>query len=231
MKKMLSLLLVLSLMLGCSAAMAEDLGVQIIGGNDAAMETMNLEDVKLGQSYEIGGFARISPVSFEYIDHFAQYTDANVGDNSAATHYGDSNGRVRYAYDDYYEYIYWKTSGKNADFAWLSIDITNMQMSPYAFMKDAKVKVVFNDQYEYAGWVRQINYDYTTTRNTHSDVIDNVETINAVITPAGEEEIGMVYTGHFIFGCTLPNAIVTGKEPLRIEITLGGNEITYNIRK
>ena len=41
----------------------------------------------------------------------------------------------------------------------------------------------------------------------------------------------MMYTGIFVFGCTLPNSVVESKAPLRIEINLGGNELTYNIRK
>lgn len=42
---------------------------------------------------------------------------------------------------------------------------------------------------------------------------------------------GPMYTGHYAFGCTLPNAVVNSKKPLRMVITIDGNELTYNIRK
>ena len=43
--------------------------------------------------------------------------------------------------------------------------------------------------------------------------------------------VGPMYTGHYFFGCTLPNAIVNGKAPLRMIISLDGLELTFNIRK
>ena len=40
-----------------------------------------------------------------------------------------------------------------------------------------------------------------------------------------------MYPKRYAFGCTLPNAVVSSKKPLRMEITIDGNEITYNIRR
>ena len=54
--------------------------------------------------------------------------------------------------------------------------------------------------------------------------------IRAALDPADEQPIDMVYTGHYVFGCTLPTAVVNGSEPLSMVIDLGGNELTYNIR-
>ena len=125
--------------------------------------------------------------------------------------------------------MYWNDSGTSADFAWLIINITNMQKQEAFFLKDASVKVVFNDDYEYAGWIRQFNYDYNKAvfRADYDGVYANA----AVLDPANEEAVGMLYTGTYAIGCTLPNVVVEGKAPLRVIITLGANELTYNIRK
>lgn len=231
MKKTLALILVTLLALSATA-LADDLGVQIIGGNDAPAETLNLDDMQLGETYEIGGYAKVTPLSFAYVDHFPQYDAGHAGDNSTAAHYDDWDGRVRCAYDDYYEYIYWQQSGEPADFAWFLMDVTNMQKAPATFAGETTVKIVYDDEYEYAGWVRSFNFDYDVTRETSRDVIDTeATTIHAAIQPQDEAELGPVYTGHYLFGCTLPNAVINGNEPLKIVVDLGGNELTYNIRK
>ena len=54
---------------------------------------------------------------------------------------------------------------------------------------------------------------------------------NWVIDPADNFEIDPMYSGHYVFGCTLPNAVVNSEKPLRMVITIDGNELTYNIRK
>lgn len=44
---MLSKLLLLSVLLGCSAALAEGMGVQVIGGPAVETEPVSLDDLKL----------------------------------------------------------------------------------------------------------------------------------------------------------------------------------------
>ena len=56
-------------------------------------------------------------------------------------------------------------------------------------------------------------------------------TTNFVVNPADQFLIDPMYAGHYVFGCTLPNAIINSTAPLRMEIRLGENELTYNIRK
>ena len=234
--KHLTVLLMIVMRLG-GTVYAEDLQVQIIGGEDVPQATLDLDDMQLGQTYEIDGYARIMPVSFEYKDIFPQYSAGNAGNNEYRNRRDHENvtGKVCYSnsyYVPYYYEIYWQNSGTNADFAWLLMDVTNMQKEPTSFMQETSVKVVFDEEYEYAGWVRQFNYDYDSTREIEGE--EGVETygsfIRAALDPADEQPIDMVYTGHYVFGCTLPTAVVNGSEPLSMVIDLGGNELTYNIR-
>lgn len=231
MKKIFLMMLVLTMVIGSSVAHATDLEVQVIGGEDAHMETISMDDMQLGATYEIGGYARIMPLSFDYMDVFVQYAKDYAGDNTTSRNHNEN----ALMYEDnsvwgpgYYNYIIEMHSGENADFAWLLVDITNMQRESAMFMEGAEVKVYFNDEYEFQGWVRQFNYNYDTTRQ-YEGIIGTY--IRAAIDPANEEAIDPVYTGHYVFGCTLPNAVVEGTEPLRMEIRLGENDLTYHIRK
>ena len=234
MKKILAMLLILSMLMGCSFAMAEDLGVQMIGGPGTQMETLSLDDIKLGSSYRIEGYADFKPLAFSFVDCFAQYQKDQAGNNSSQFMSYVKNHHEVVACDSkdtgyYYPNMHWNDSGSNAQFAWFTFDIVNRQKQDVFYMKDISVKVVYADEYEFAGWVRQFNHDYDT--NIHRYLQDEVFSTQQVIDPANEEAIGMMYTGSFVIGCTLPNVVVEGKEPLRMEIKIGDNELTYNIRK
>ena len=53
-----------------------------------------------------------------------------------------------------------------------------------------------------------------------------------VMNPKKTEAVDVMYTGTYAFGCTLPNYVIEDKKsPLRIEISMDGNELTYHIRK
>ena len=85
-------------------------------------------------------------------------------------------------------------------------------------------------EYEYNGWVRQFNYDYSK-----SEVYRYKETAvigwPVCLRPVDEMSIAPMYKGHYAFGCTIPNTIVEDKEaPLRMIITIGGHVLTYDIR-
>ena len=108
-----------------------------------------------------------------------------------------------YAYD----------SGSEADYAVLYVDIINTTLKNKNFLTDCTVKAVYDDKYEYAGFTYQ--YDGT-------DLVYNKENIFGV---------DPMYAGHYLIGCTLPNAVVSGKKPLQLIFTIDGNEFTYNIRK
>jgi len=232
MKKFLALLMVLALTMG--SAMAMDLEIQMIGGPEAAMVPVSLDDMQVGTTYTIDGYAKVTPKDFRFVDYFAQFNqDADY--KSTGRPYNPDGSFVGYEgkKGDYirgYNQASWMDSGLNADFMWLQLDVTNAQKTGVNFMEEIAVKVVYADEYEFAGWVRQANFDYNTSvMRNHWE--DNGGPF-AVIHPENEETVNMMYTGTFIIGCTLPNSVVEDKQsPLRIEITMGDNDLTYNIRK
>lgn len=143
-------------------AFAEELGVQIIGSKTSAMDTMDLDDMQLEKSYEIYGYARVKPKSFAMVDYFAQYEKGKAGeDGDDFTNYPDNEEHVNHVYltdlsggsrKKYYAtQMSWKDSGVNADFAWFILDVVNMQKKPLEFANEATVKVIWNDDYEFAG--------------------------------------------------------------------------------
>ena len=71
MKKLLVLVLMAAML--ASVAAAEDLGVQMIGGPDFQAQPISLDDLQLGQSYSLDGYARVKPVEFKVIDYFGQF--------------------------------------------------------------------------------------------------------------------------------------------------------------
>lgn len=211
MKKILSMLLVLSMLLGCSVAMAE-MGVQVIGGPDVDSEPVSLDDVKLNTKVTIDGYGELTLTQFTYENRLLSY-EAGSSINAMG-------------YD----------SGADADFAILRADITNIAVTARDFLANCEVKCVFDDVYEYQGWVYQYNYDnktgeYSYSRFSNGDCVGYTDAQTFVIAKDDNFAINPMYTGHYCFGCTLPNAVVNSKKPLRIVIMMDGNEITYNIRK
>lgn len=253
MKKLVAL--VLALLMLCSYAVAEDLGVQVIGGDNAAMEVVSLDDLQIGQSYKIDGYATVKVQDFNFVDSFAQYTKGKAGDNALGDRwvldadctirdvYGDSRGEQISQYvmmtpfkmDGNWEYInvakniYWKESEVSADFAWLWLDLVNLQHTEVDFNKEASVTVVFDDEYQFAGWIRQTDPNYV--QRVYRWNYEGRYAINPFVDPSDEYPIKMMYTGSFVFGCTLPMEVVNSTAPLRMEIKLGENELTYHIRK
>lgn len=190
MKKGWLCLLVLLMALTASAALAADMGVQIIGGPDMEGEQASLEDFKLNAPVAVDGFGTLTGTQYEVVDELNYY-------------YGSS-------------WIGTYESGKEAEYALLSMDILNTQTKAVNYLDQAEVRAIYDDVYEFAGWAYQRDADRKIDYALASD-------LEFVIEP--------MYNGHYFFGCTLPNAVIESKAPLRLIITLGGNEITYNIRK
>ena len=230
MRKMLTMVLALLLALSMSSAYAEDLGIQVIGGPNAATQTQSLDDIQVGTTYTLDGFAKVTPVEYLVVDYFGQFNkDANYSNTS--TDY-NRHDYVRYIAADSVYYLVdasWQDSGMNAEFVWLKLDIVNLQKSPISFMKDTTVKVVYDGEYEFAGWVRQINYDYNI--NCYRWNSDTKGGGTVVMNPANEEAINPMYTGTYVIGCTLPNSVFEDKAPLNIEIDIAGNQLTYQVKK
>jgi hypothetical protein len=233
MKRTLSVLLLLSLLLACSPAMAADMGVQVIGGN-AVSESVSLDDVKLEATVEVPGWGDVTPLTFSVQDcvmirkpgqllrnwrysskgsHSPEDRNSSFKFNLEVTCKEHGDEKYPWYCEDWVTHI---LSQSQADFAILRMDILNTTPEKKDYLKECSVKVVFDDSIEYAGWCYQINEDLNAPQ-----WIDNSD--NFVIDP--------YYAGHYVFGCTLPNAVFTSKKPLRMEITIDGNEIIYNIRK
>ena len=111
-------------------------------------------------------------------------------------------------------------SGDTADYVILNIDITNTLTRSKSYLDNCSVKVTFNGKYEYEGWAYQYNYDN-----------EGEQSKECPVDPSDQFSIDPMYEGHYVFGCTLPNKVVNGKEPLNMTIVLDGNELTYRIRK
>lgn len=206
MKKLLSMILVLVMLLGLSSvAFAAEMGVQVIGGPEADLLPVNLDDVKLNVDVEIEGYGILTPITFEYLDTIQYYEK------------GAHN-------TDYHQECYY-SSGNEADYALLRMDITNTQLKAVDFTKSAAIVVWYDDVYQYNGWIYQYNYNNVDNHGDRGG--GDVRVIN----PEDNFVIEPMYQGHYAFGCTLPNAVVNSKKPLRMVITIDGNEITYNIRK
>jgi len=214
MKRTVALIIALMLMLVQFGAFAE-MGVQIIGGPETESEPVSLDDIKLNTDIEIPGYASLNPTSFAYQDGLGAY---NAGAHEPGAY---SSGHYSY---------YW--SGKEAEYAILSIDILNTTTTSKEYLANCEVKVVYDDVYEYGGWFYQRNYNNSSSEYYFDmDADKNSQNLNWVINPADQFSIDPMYQGHYVFGCTLPNAVVSSKSPLKMVITIDGNEITYNIRK
>lgn len=120
MKKILLILLVLSMLLPASAAFAEGMGVQVIGGPETETEPVSLDDLKLNVEAEIEGYGTITLTSFAFKDYLGHYTDE----------------KTIYKWDwekNYYE------SGNEADYALLYLDILNTTTAEKDYLNEYTV--------------------------------------------------------------------------------------------
>ena len=243
MKKLICAALALLLLLNASAAVASDLGVTLISKPTPTPEPLTLSDMQLEALYKIPGYADVTLLSFEFVDMFPQYAKDAAGNHETYNKYNSAGDGTHVlqtssgSYQYYYSNICWQQGGTDADFAFLLVDITNKQKTPVLYSEEIIVKAVYDNEFEYMGWVRQFDYNYDTNRST--DGTDPADVgpkkygtfIRATLNPENEKTIDQVYTGHYVIGCTLPNVVVNGTEPLRLEIQLGENTLIYYIRK
>ena len=96
---------------------------------------MNFDDMTFGKTYKINGYAAVNLLGFKFVNMFAQWEDGKASpeqerfwlstdDNSVSviSHKPKENG-----YNFSYRNCVFKTSGNEADFAWLKVDIRNLQ--------------------------------------------------------------------------------------------------------
>ena len=249
MKKRISAFVFAAVIMLSGLVHAEDLGVIIISpdpNNQAEGVSMSLDNILPGEIYNIDGFAQLQPKTWSVIDRYPVFAVDKAGDESRIQN-GDNGwksiadaGNVYWGYDYwpyFYENIFWETSSTYDDFACLEMDVVNLQKSPVKLMEVSSVKVVYQDKYEFPGWIRQYNYDYDLTRKTEGGdnrdygPADYGTLVRAALAPENEEPVDMMYTGHFVFGAELPTAVLDDiSSTLKMVITLGDNEATYCIR-
>lgn len=195
---------------------------------------MTFDNVTFGKAYKIKGYASITLLGFKFVNTYAQWEDGKAsaektqwGQENSVYYKKPANNKINFAYTNC---NFW-TSGNETDFAWLKVDIINLQKIEANYTKDIVVKVIYDDEYEYNGWVRQFNYDYSNSEVYSKNQEAGVIGWPVCLSPIDEMSIKPMYKGHYAFGCTLPNAVVEDKDsPLRMEITVGDHKLTYNIR-
>lgn len=218
---------------------ANDLEVNMVSVDDQKGDSIDLSDMQCGSVYKMEGTAKAKPLEFKFQDVFPQFEAGFPGDRSWGYH-GETaadwaDGRVfnggTYR-NKHLEHVFWQFSGSDAEFACLYMDLTNLKRVVVDYAKEVTVKVVYDDDYIFNGWIRQMNHDFDHTRfDDAADDHDYGTFMCPTLDPNDNYKIGMMYAGHYIIGCTLPNDVVEGTEPLYMSIELEGNEMIYNIRK
>ena len=205
-KTLVSLLMVIAITLSCYAA-DNSMGIQMIGGPGVDTTPVSLDNMKVGETVTIDGYGRITITEVGTIDIIDYYQQGkrNIGD------WGNDNRRR-------------ENSGVEAEFYIVKMDIVNLSLQPTNFLKNCTVVATYDDVYKFGGWCHQFNWNNTFGYGTDTNK-------KAYIDDADQFEISPMYAGHYIFGVTLPNAVIEADEPLSIVINIGGNELTYVVRK
>ena len=216
MKKTLVVTVMLLAVFTLCFAADNSMGVKALGNDKTANEKVSLDNLVVGKEVEIEDYAIVKPTEFGFFDSLGYY---NKGSRDIGA-YGSMYGGYYY-------------SESEAEFAILRVDLTNTAIEAKDFLKNCSVKVVFNDKYEYEGWSYQSDYDKYADNGEYYRLEEDKGKQNKryAINRGDQFAISPMYIGHYIFGCTLPNTIVESTKPLKMIITIDGNELTYNIRK
>ena len=205
MKKIFSVLLVLSMLLIASVALAEDTGIQIIGGPEAEAEVVSLDDFKVGDIAEIAGYGEVTLNSAYWVSSLPKY--------DSVTYYSDWDGK-------WWESAFYE-SGDEAIYLRLVFDILNTQKESYNFYDDfSEIICTYDDEYQFGGWVRQ-----------HIIIEDSGKQLHTLSASDVGWPIGMMYRGQYSVVVTLPLDVYTRvmeqDKPLTVSFKLGENEFTY----
>lgn len=227
MKKFLILTVIVAIFASMAVASAEDLGVQVIGGENETIP-VSLDDLQINATAEIPGYADVTITCSVFTDAFLSVVkglDNSQYDNTfwyTEKEDGYVSETKSYHYIEYDEkwwsekQVVLNESKTQAEFLMVRMNVLNKSGVSEDFISKVEVVVVFDDETKFNGWVRQYDFDLTSDKP---------------LNPADNFAIDPYYEGHYVFGCTLPNAVVNSDAPLRMEIKLGENELTYNIRK
>ena len=256
MKRTLAFLLALLTVVLCGAAAfaeaeqqpeatADPMGVQQVDISDGSAtvkkpeETASPDDLQLELEAPIDGYASFRPTSFELADRLGYYKRDETKVETNMWYWSLDNFKNS---NDEFSFGYYQ-SGLDADYALLRMDVTNLAKETRDFLEFCSVKVIYDNTYEYTGWVYQSDYD----NETHAEITEGDEAtylrfledadkqnMRWAIAQENQFAIDPMFQGHYIFGCTLPNTVVQSKAPLAMIISFGEEgeyQVTYNIRK
>lgn len=198
-------LVVLGLLFVSMFCFADNVGVQMIGGPGIDSTVASVDNMKLNQEITIDGYATIKFTTAEEVDRINWY-------QKGYTDIFQNNWRDG-----------WDNSGQDAQYYTIKADIINLAFAEKDFLKNCTVKIIYDDQYIFRGWCHQYNWN----NGSHN----GQQNKTAYINDGDRYPIGMMYTGHYVFGCTLPNPVMISNKSLKMIITIDGNELTYIIRK
>ena len=134
---------------------------------------VTFDNVTFQKAYKIKGYASVTLLGFKFVNMYAQWDDGKASENKEnasersrnseqyvfSQKTKDKRGDVHYSLP--FINCHFVQSGNEAEYAWLKVDILNLQKISATFIKDIAVKVIYDDEYEYEGWVRQFNYDFS----------------------------------------------------------------------
>lgn len=238
MKRLVFWLVAVAILLSSVAGLAADAGVVVIGSKEqGGIEAASLDNMQVNVKADIPGYASLLPLSIGFQDRLYCYIE---GSNEL---FYDDIDRVFYVTDEYNRKKQFHNSGAEAEFLIIRLDIINLSKNDVKYSDEAvsSVKAVFDDNYEFKGFVNQYNYnnrlkpDYYTLK-ADSKIMEGYEWMRegskyAIINSKDEFPISPMYTGHYAIGCTLPNPVVSSKAPLRVEVQIGEHTLTFHIRK
>lgn len=179
--------------------------VMILGTVAIAEEEQDLGVVMIGGDEEED---TSEPVSLD---------DIKIGKKIEIEDYAEFTPTEYAVVDEFYSGINWERSGNTAEYAILYFSLMNQKTETVDFNAEiSSVVVTYNEKYQYAGWTFQRDADGDPTHGISSN---------------RQFGIDPMYEGLYMVGCTLPNAVIEGTEPLVLTFKLGENEVTYNIRE
>ena len=206
MKRFICLLIALMLLMGWSV-LAEDTGIQLIGGPQTEEEIVSLDDFKVGDTAVIDGFGEVTFTEAGWCDSILKY--------SSQTFY---NIAGEWANRKYYN------SGQEAYYLRLQFDILNTQKEPVNFYNAFSDPLcTFDEEYLFGGWKRQ-----------HINIVSDGHTLATLSDTTEGRDIATFYRGQYSVVITLPNdvynRVMDALDPRSLSVTfmLGENEVTYN---
>ena len=170
-------------------------------------------ELKAGNAVTIDDYAIITVTEAKIADHMNSYKE----DATAMSYSWSEN--VKY------------NSGADAEYYALIVDIINLQLVPVDFLEDIKVTATFNDKYSFQGFAEQFNWD-----NTYDNIMDGglgggskLISHYSFIAEPDRFDILPLYTGHYVFGAKLPNAVLKMDGDLVFHITHGEHTLTFTV--